>query len=289
MNYQKIYTDFYSKYYDKAEFLMQLFFIKRKSQNRAFGDTYNSAFLYLSGDFIGKHIFEKNEHLKQLHLLFGKRYSFYETDQEQEIFTNELKNEFDTISFSKLPKDYNYNKLIKDIAIIEAVNEILRLMSCNYSLFSMMYKLNEFELFEIREYKGIALEDTAKFKKLHLKLYPEYYTQSEGLGITINTEEQNIIFLLFKNFDVYDCFIEYQKHIIDFYTDYSYLKKRLEKEKLIHYHKDNDFMKIVYKDLKLISEKKYNEYFIYGKLKSLTKSYNVQRENNFNIIFEDLL
>jgi hypothetical protein len=63
----------------------------------------------------------------------------------------------------------------------------------------------------------------------------------------------------------------------------------MEKEKLIHYHKDNDFMKFIYEDVKLISDKNYNDYCINGKLKSLEKSYNIQRENNFNIIFDSLL
>lgn len=98
--------------------------------------------------------------------------------------------------------------------------------------------------------------------------------------------------LLFVNDKVYNCFKEYtRKHIIDFYTDYSYLKKRLEKEKLIHYRTDNSFVGFLFKDAKLISQKNFEHYTgkYESKLKSLSKSYNVNRENNFNTIFENVL
>jgi hypothetical protein len=96
---------------------------------------------------------------------------------------------------------------------------------------------------------------------------------------------------IFKNKKIYECFIEYtQKHIIEFYTDYSYLKKRLEKHKFIHRHTDNDFIDFLKDDIKLISEKDFDNYIKNdSKLKSLDKSFSVSRENNFNNIFNDLL
>ena len=288
MNYQEIYADFYSRYYLKAELLIKAFFIQRKNKSRAFNDTSNTVIMYLSK----KHIFEKNQALKELHLLFGKRYRFYEINEEQEIFENELKTAFNKIDLSSLPTNYNYIKLIKDIAIVEAINEISRLLSNNNQLFGMMYKLNEFDNFEIKEYKGISLDDTPLFKELHQKLYPDYYndtTEITALSISAEANNQNSILSLFKNIEVYHCFLEYQNYILEFYTDYSYLKKRLEQEKLIHYHKDNDFMKIVFSDFNLLSEKNYNQYCITGKLKSLTKSYSVQRQNNFNNVFKNVL
>jgi hypothetical protein len=292
MNYQEIYTDFYSKCYHRAEVLIKAFFIKRKSQKRVFGVSSNEVIHYLTFEFIEKYPIFKSEDFVKLHQMFCNRYRFYEIDQIQEILTNELKNEFDTITNSKLPINYNYIKLIKDIALIDAINEISRLLSNNNLLLGMMYKLNEFDNFEIREYKGIALEDTPIFKELHQKLYPEYYNDTKeitALSISAEANNQNNILSLFKSLEVYHCFLEYQKYILEFYSDYSYLKKRMEQEKLIHYHKDNDFMKIIFSDLKLISEKKYNEYCIIGKLKSLSKSYSIQRQNNFNIVFDAVL
>lgn len=94
--------------------------------------------------------------------------------------------------------------------------------------------------------------------------------------------------LLFVSRKVYDDFITYTSmHIIDYYLDYSYLKKRLENENLIHRTMDNDFMKIIYSKMELISERDYEDYQITSKLYSLNKSSSVARENNFNNIFLD--
>jgi len=94
--------------------------------------------------------------------------------------------------------------------------------------------------------------------------------------------------LLFVSRKVYDDFITYTSmHIIEYYLDYSYLKKRLDNENLIHRTMDNDFMKIIYSKMELISERDYKDYQITSKLYSLNKSSSVARENNFNNIFLD--
>lgn len=91
---------------------------------------------------------------------------------------------------------------------------------------------------------------------------------------------------LFVSREVYDGFIIYtSNHIIDFYIDFSYLKKRLEILGLIHKTTDKEFMRFIYDELKLISENRYNSFLVENKLRSLRKSYSTQRENNFNIVF----
>ena len=105
--------------------------------------------------------------------------------------------------------------------------------------------------------------------------------REEGIDVSENPYP-----LIFVSGTVYHKFLEYtKKHIIDPYLDYSYLKKRLEDEGLIHRTKDNEFMRMVYKENNLISEKRYEDYLIKGKLLSLNKSSSVQRENNFNNLF----
>lgn len=93
--------------------------------------------------------------------------------------------------------------------------------------------------------------------------------------------------LIFISADIYLKFIEYaSNNIIDYYLDYSYLKKRLEHEKIIHSIKDNEFMRILYEEMELISKKDYEEYSLKNKLSSLNKSSSTNRENNFNNIFD---
>ena len=93
--------------------------------------------------------------------------------------------------------------------------------------------------------------------------------------------------LIFISADIYLKFIEYAlNNIIDYYLDYSYLKKRLENLNLIHSIKDNEFMRILYEEMELISKKDYEEYSLKNKLSSLNKSSSTNRENNFNNIFD---
>lgn len=292
-----MYQDFYAKYYDKIEFLVKQFLIKRQNQNRLFLNAVNEIDNYIIDYSVNKSFIPKNENLKKLHLIFDNRYRIYASNHVQEIFSNEIKTGFDKLLTFELTKGYSYTGIVREIALLEALNEISRLLSNNARLLEMMYKLNEFEDFEIRTHGNLALEDYPIYKRLNLKLYPN--AENDDLGLygaeTIiasnfgNFHNPTAPYSLFVNSEVFDCFLNYQKHIIDFYTDYSYLKKRLEKEKLIYNHKDNDFMRIVYEELQLISSKNYEEYCINNKLKSLQKSYSVQRENNFNIVFDSLL
>jgi hypothetical protein len=91
---------------------------------------------------------------------------------------------------------------------------------------------------------------------------------------------------IFVSREVYDNFRKYtSSYIIDFFIDYSYLKKRLEDESLIHKTTDREFMKFIFEELKLITESRYRIFLVENKLRSLKKSYSTQRENNFNIVF----
>lgn len=99
-------------------------------------------------------------------------------------------------------------------------------------------------------------------KKAKKVLYNKMLNEITG---TTKQEAKNInpYPLLFINFEVYRGFLEYTKnHIIEFYKDYSYLKKRLQKEKLIHYHKDTDFLNFIFNEMKLIKKSDYDNYFI---------------------------
>jgi hypothetical protein len=102
----------------------------------------------------------------------------------------------------------------------------------------------------------------------------------------VEKKDSNPYPLLFISSDTYHKFIEYiSKHIQDFYKDYSYLKKRLEFERLIHNQTDTEFMRILHEELKLITEEEFEDYFEKGKLSSLGKSKAKERTSNFNKIF----
>ena len=105
--------------------------------------------------------------------------------------------------------------------------------------------------------------------------------REEGIDVSENPYPE-----IFKSGTVYNKFLAYtKKHIIDSYLDYSYLKKRLEHDSLIHRTKDNDFMRILFEDMNLINEKEYDRYLQKNKLTSLGKSQSENRVNNYNNIF----
>jgi hypothetical protein len=186
MNYENIYEGYYLKYYSKVEFLIKNFLVKRHSQKKTFGNSYNEVIHYLSNDFVKKHNLYKNEKLENAYRIFCKRGNIYFVDEVQEIFKNEINIEFDKINTADLPANYTYNQFIKDVALLEAVREILRLFSNHERLYAMVYELNEFDKFEVKVYGNLALEDYPSFKILHSKLYPannDVYLINQELGL----------------------------------------------------------------------------------------------------------
>lgn len=92
--------------------------------------------------------------------------------------------------------------------------------------------------------------------------------------------DDNANFLIFKTYA--------EKHIIDFYADYSFLfqKMKSKTENRLHNVKHLDFMMWL-KNHNYISEKVYDDFIKKG---TFSKKYNsAQRENNYNNILNDLL
>jgi hypothetical protein len=198
---------------------------------------------------------------------------------------------------TKLPKSYSYERFIKEAALLEVEREISRLFDILISHLPLYFDANDFSDFEIRDHKRLSPDDFPVFIKLRKKLPPTHAYYLPTVDVPVHSgallrdnNKKHFTFIkysfLFKNEDVFNAFIIYQRHIIDSYVDFSYLKKRLEHENLIYSITDNYFMKIVYESLELISEKQYDIYIERGKLKSLSKSFSEQRENNFNHIFK---
>jgi hypothetical protein len=178
MNYENIYEVSYSKYYTKTESLIKTFLVKRRNQNKPFYTATNEVIKYLSHVFYAKYSLSNNKNLDNLHQIFCKRHTEYTINAIQGIFENEIKIEFDKIKSSELPTNYNYNKFIKSIALIEVENEISRLISNNARLLMLFYQLNDFEDFEIKLHRNLSLEDYPNYQKLLLKLHPEDYVNS---------------------------------------------------------------------------------------------------------------
>lgn len=185
-------------------------------------------------------------------------------------------------------KEHFINNKNGDFKIEASINAIKEVPNINFTF--LFKKENFFESgFNGGEfYKAweIILNNPTIFEPIFIKANSENDKTKNEKSSEINKNPFPHIFI---NENIYNCFIEYiEKHILEFYTDISYLKKRLEKEKLIHYHKDNNFVEFLLEN-NFITQSNYENYLIESKLKSLSKSFNIQRENNFNNVFSKYL
>jgi hypothetical protein len=173
-----------------------------------------------------------------------------------------------------------YNDLITDFIDINEEDFIEQYLVSQNQIIAREYKFkvdfNRNESIEVMQfvsdefYREFDYSARAKIKFLEGKL----------------NNEHNPLPLLFTSGKVYNDFVFYtSNYIIDYYLDFSYLKKRLEAEGLIHRTKDNDFMEIIHDDMELISDRDYVDYITKNKLSSLNKSTSASRENNFNNTF----
>lgn len=171
IDYEKIYTDFYSKNYDRFEESIKRYWMKQKTDRRSFGFAFNEVNKHIATNFKDKYNFSAYCHLEDLYNLFQSRYSFFDYDYAtQGILETEIKKGFDLLNVSQLPAYYDYSKFIKDIALLDVEREISRLLSNNSQYLALFYDLNDFSEFEIRHHKGLMIEDYPIFKTLRRRL-----------------------------------------------------------------------------------------------------------------------
>jgi hypothetical protein len=208
----------------------------------------------------------------KLYFHLKSKEEFYDLDRFEDIYETLLKD------FIEENIDADENDFIEEY--INSQQEIIN-KTFKYSIEISDYKPLELMQFLKRDSSDEFIRGSKKkIEFLENRLYVLNASKTE-------VNEVNPYPLLFVSPDIYSKFIEYtEKHIIDYYLDYSYLKKRLQHEKLIHSTQDNEFMRILCEEMKLISTKNYKEYSVKNKLSSLKKSSSINRENNFNNIFD---
>lgn len=182
MNYQQEYNSFYTDYYSLIERKIKHFLITEKTKKKNVDIVLNQLNQYLFSNVPKLLNVIENIDLKNLLQLFEKRNNLYEEDQINLILSNEIRTSFDAIPIEQLPVNYTFDKLLKEIAIQSAVEDITHLLNKNRNLFVLFYRLNDFSKFEIKEYKGISIEDTPLFIELNTIANPEHYTNPD-IGI----------------------------------------------------------------------------------------------------------
>ena len=193
--------------------------------------------------------------------------------------------------FFKLTKDLE-DMLHKYYISLKNNGELREQVTYNYNLIKdMSFPESKEVFFRVKDLSNPSKPKFSNEQYNSYALFVHSYLMrnfEEVLNKNPNKEpNKNPYPLIFTSVDIYLKFIKYtSNNIIDYYIDYSYLKKRLENLNLIHSIKDNEFMRILYEEMGLISKKNYLEYSIKNKLSSLNKSSSTNRENNFNNIFD---
>ncbi len=215
---------------------------------------------------------------KNLHLILRSKEEFYEFglfEEDYQILLND---------FIEGNIDANESDFIEEY--IEAQNEIIN-KTYRYEI-----RIDSFQTLEVTQFvsNDFFQEFIRSAKKKILFLKDKLTGDQSSRNSTVETENPYPDY--FKSYDIYEKFLEYtDKHIIDPYIDYSYLKKRLEKKKLIYRLKDKEFIEFLHlnkntlTDRKYLSEREYEMISEKDGLYSLGKSTSEQRENNFNNIF----
>lgn len=179
MNYEQEYLYFCNKYYSITEKIIKQFLITEKSKKRNATLVYNELEEHLSNKTTTIFTGVKYPSLEILLQLFNNRHKYYEADDINSIFANEIKMCFEKVdSLELLPPHYTLRKLLIEIAILDALNEINRLLRLNRNLFNLFYLLDDFTDFEIKDYKSLSLEDTPIYRLLNEKLNPNFYTNT---------------------------------------------------------------------------------------------------------------
>lgn len=232
---------------------------------------------------IMKFIFEFTSEFKPF-LLLSLNKDFINTYLEELQIQNEYSSKTDNY----------FGDLINSEVIERDTNILVRIYEFSNNLYETKEERAKFENLSYIEHRKMS-EKIQDFQYcIHKIINDENIKLTTELSkVTSHLENnENPFPSIFINLEVYRCFEEYtKKHIIEIYIDYSYLKKRLEKERLIHKHTDNDFVIFLFDEAKLINDKdKENYYGKYeSKLRSLRKSSNINRVNNFNNIFANLI
>ena len=206
----------------------------------------------------------------KLYFVVQKDFRFYSLEYYKEKYIEKLQDFLDEVTDS-LESDFIEKCILEQNSILDNTIKFFFELD-NYPSINVLQFVSE-NFFD--EYKSTSKR---KIEFLQAKL--------NECNLADNSE-LNPYPLLFVSRKVYDSFLKYtSSYIIDIHIDYSYLKKRLEHERLIHKTKDNEFMLLVFKEFNLISEARYIDYLDINKLNSLRKSYSVNRENNYNLVFK---
>ncbi|MCL9804597.1 hypothetical protein NAT51_03630 [Flavobacterium amniphilum] len=171
MDYLKIYNTNYNKAYRIGESFMKHKLIQFNTEALSFGRASNLLHELFRG-FREKLLINKTTELTELAYTYQKSLSNYSKNCIELVLKNEVRKGFSELNLTSTYNTYTFELFIKELAITNAMNELLRVFS-NYSeMFKMMYDNDYFDSFEIQDYSPANHWDSKIYIDLETRFYP---------------------------------------------------------------------------------------------------------------------
>ena len=152
MEYKSSYDNSYDKTYDEVERKFKEALIRSKTESRTFNFTLN-AIINNDRELINKSVIKSNSSLSLLEATYQKSLSIYSENAVELALKNDIYPEYIKLNVDDLPSNYSFQNFVFDLGALYGLMEVDRLFSNHSRLFEMMFKLNDFTDFEIKEYK----------------------------------------------------------------------------------------------------------------------------------------
>lgn len=171
MDYLDIYNKNYSSAFSKAEEMIKQKLIACKEEKRDATFALNQSRGFLES-YNQNSIIAKNRSLTNLESVFQQSLGYYSEDRILRTLKNEITQFYNKLTSDDLPENYSFLIMIADLADYRGTKEVLRLFQNQFTLYQMMYELNDFNQFKIEDYGNINYQDTPLFKELKNRRYP---------------------------------------------------------------------------------------------------------------------
>jgi len=168
MDYKELYDNAFNATFQERECFFKNKFVQAKNEGQTFNHTYNEL-LRKSSEYVNTNYgYLKQDPYLDMFNLFNKKFSIYENDQINKIVTVKI---IPLLEKSNIILPKTFIELVCEIAKFDAYAETSRIMANNFSLYKLMFDLNDFSKFKLISYNS-RIENVPLFEKLHSKLYP---------------------------------------------------------------------------------------------------------------------
>jgi hypothetical protein len=191
------YKSTYDKTFYEVQGKIKEALIKAKSESRTFNFTLN-AIINSNQELINKNLIKSNKSLSLLELNYKKSLNNYSENAIELALKNDIYPEYLKLNGDELPPNYIFQNFVFDLGALYGLTEVDRLFSNHSRLFEMMFKLNDFSDFEIKEFE-IELDNTHIFKKLHKRLYPQSKSVIKAQKTEVSISDIDPKFTLLNN------------------------------------------------------------------------------------------